>query len=213
MAVVIKPVLEILTPPEFHIAYRLARVEILTVVLMGASRHLIFGLAYAKDTATISKVRTTMAAFKIGLSWLFISTWGLFGAAFSAAVTGLISNIIMFHYSQKKYPLKLEYKALSIMALTAGGIFYWLANWDPSSTSAFGFIDGQFLPWIQGGLEQSFLGSWKDGKLIAVLSERRPLFADVLLKGTLAASFIVVLPIIHQPTRLKWAAAVRQRLS
>ena len=57
MAVVIKPVLEILTPPEFHIAYRIARVEVFTVIMMGAGRHLMFGLAYAKDTAMISKLR------------------------------------------------------------------------------------------------------------------------------------------------------------
>jgi O-antigen/teichoic acid export membrane protein len=54
MAVVVKPVLEILTPPEFHLSYRIARVEIVTVIMQGAGYHLLFGLAYAKDTAMLS---------------------------------------------------------------------------------------------------------------------------------------------------------------
>ncbi len=101
LAVVIKPVLEILTPPEFHIAYRIAQVEIVTVILRGAYRHLLFGLAYAKDTASISRLRIGTSAFKVALSWFFISTWGFFGAAFSAAITALITDVLVFHYSQK----------------------------------------------------------------------------------------------------------------
>ncbi len=213
MAVVIKPLLEVLTPPEFHIAYRIARVEIVTIILMGAYRHLIFGLAYAKDTATISKLRIGTSTFKVALSWFFISTWGIYGAAFSAAVTGLISVILVFHFSQKKYPLRLEWGPLAVMIVCGGGLFLWLNRWDFTTTGAFHMLHEQFLPWVTNGVAQTFLGSWKEGKLITALGERTLPVAEIILKGSVAACFIIVLPIIHPTTRQKWRARVSTRFS
>ncbi len=81
MAVVIKPLLIMLTPEEFHGAYRITRVEILNTIFKGAYYHLAFGLFYAKDTGAISKVRGISSAMKIPMTWFFISTWGIYGAA------------------------------------------------------------------------------------------------------------------------------------
>lgn len=213
LAVVIKPMLEILTPPEFHIAYRIARVEIVTVILQGAYYHLLFGLAYAKDTAMISRLRIGTSIFKVALSWFFISNWGIYGAAFSAAIMGFVSDVLVFHYSQKKYPLQLEWKSLAVLVVTGGGLFLWLSNWDTSSTVVFHTLDEQFLPWIQGGLESTFLGTWKDGKLMAALAQRSAPMAEIILKGSIASCFILVLPVIHPSTRQKWLAKARAKFA
>ena len=213
MAVVIKPMLETLTPPEFHIAYRIAQVEIVTVILRGAGRHALFGLAYAKDTVTISKLRSISAALKILLSWFFITNWGIYGAAFSGAVTALFSIILVFHFSQKRYFLQVEWKALTLMIATGVIMFLGLTHWDYSTSGAFQLLNGQIRPRIQEGIGQTFLGSWKDGKLIIALGERSGQVAEIILKGLLAALFVVILPIIHPPTRQKWLEKVRARFS
>jgi len=213
MAVVIKPLLEIATPSEFHIAYRIARVEIVTIILFGAQRQLMFGLAYAKDTPMLSKLRGGMAAFKVLLSWYFISTWGIYGAAFSAAIAGLITTVLVFRFSQKRYFLQLEYKALAILVAVATGYFLWLTRWDVASTGVFQALDQQFLPWVQEGLSRTFLGGWKDGKLITALDERSEMVAEFIVNGTLAATLILVLPAIHPATRRRWAANVRRKFS
>lgn len=210
MAVVIKPVLQVLTPPEFHLAYRIARIEIVTLIFQGAQFHLVFGLAYAKDMALVSKLRTGAAAAKVLLSWFFIANWGIYGAAFSAAVMGAVAMMMDFHFSQKRYHLPLEYPTLGICAATAGGLFLWLVHWDVTATAAFTWVDSQVLPWLQGGLEHTFLGTWKDGKVMLALTERSAPIAEILLKGPLAAAYIVVLPAIHGPTRTKWLARVRR---
>jgi O-antigen/teichoic acid export membrane protein len=211
MAVLIKPVLEILTPPEFHLAYRIARVEIVTLIFQGAQLHLVFGLAYVKDMALISKLRTVAAAAKVLLSWFFIANWGIYGAAFSAAVMGAVSMMMDYHYSQKRYYLPLEWRTLGICAVTASGLFLMLVHWEVSTTAAFTWVDGQVLPWLRGGLEHTFLGTWKDGKALLALTERSEAIAEILLKGPLAAAYVVVLPAIHGPTRTKWLAKVRRR--
>ncbi len=213
LAVIIKPVLEILTPPEFHIAYRLARVEVLTVILMGANRHLQFGLAYAKDTAMISKLRSSTAALKILLSWFFISNWGIYGAAFSAAVIGMITSVLFYHFSQKRYRLELEWKALGTIGVVGMGYFFLLTNWDLSSFSIYKMIDQQWLPAINSAMEPTFLGTWKEGKLITALGERSGPVAEILINGIIATTFIVVLPAIHAPTRQKWTQKIRRRLA
>ncbi len=51
------------------------------------------------------------------------------------------------------------------------------------------------------------------GKLLTALVERSGPTAEIMLKGTCALTFIVVLPIIHPPTRQKWYAALRRRLA
>ena len=47
----------VLTPAEFHPAYRITRVGIISVILNGAYNHLTFGLAYAKHTKVIALLR------------------------------------------------------------------------------------------------------------------------------------------------------------
>lgn len=206
IAVIVKPLLVILTPPEFHISYRIAQVETLTVILLGANFHLIFGLVYAKDTPTISKLRIIVSGLKVVLSWVFISTWGLFGAAFSALVTGAIHLGLVFHFSQKRYHLPLEWNTLAVIGLAGGGFFLALNNWDFASTTAFRVLDGDFIPWLQEGLQATPLGAWKDGKLVTALDQGSQALAEVLLKGASAAAFIILLPLIHRPTRNNWQA-------
>ncbi len=107
----------------------------------------------------------------------------------------------------------MEWKSLSVLLITGGGLFLWLSHWDFSATGAFQTLNEQFMPWLQGGLEQTFLGSWKEGKLITALGERSRPIAEIVLKGSVAACYIIVLPIIHPSTRQKWLAKARARLS
>jgi hypothetical protein len=124
---------------------------------------------------------------------------------------GAVSMMMDYHYSQKRYYLPLEWRTLGICAVTASGLFLMLVHWEVSTTAAFTWVDGQVLPWLRGGLEHTFLGTWKDGKALVALTERSEAVAEILLKGPLAAAYVVVLPAIHGPTRTKWLAKVRRR--
>ncbi len=212
LAVLIKPLLEILTPPEFHPAYRIARLDILTIIFQGAFYYLDFGLLYAKDTPVISKIRIFISVIKVSLSWFFIANWGLYGAAFSAAISSLLSAVLVFYFSQKRYPLRLEWRTLIILITVAGGMFVWLTNWNWASTGAYEFLNSQFLPWIRNGLDNTFLGGFKEGKLIVALDERSGSVSEVILMGTWAMSFAILLPLIHKATRQRFIAKVRDKL-
>lgn len=210
MAVVIRPVLELLTPPEFHLAYRIARVEIVTTILQGLQFHLAFGLYYAKDTALVSKLRMGAAVIKVLLSWVFISRWGIYGAAFSAAVMGAVGLAADFHFSEKRYKLPLEWRTLGAIVFAAVAAFIWLANWDVTATALFGWVDGTLVPRVQAALADSVLAGWRDGRLVSELRDHSEPVTEILLKGLFAAGFGTLLPLVHPPTRSKWLAAARR---
>ncbi len=210
MAVVIRPVLELLTPPEFHLAYRIARVEILTTILQGLQFHLSFGLFYARDTALVSKLRGGGALVKVLLSWVFIATWGIYGAAFSAAIMGLVGLGLDFHFSQKRYRLPLEWRTLGAIIGTALAVFLVLVNWDVTGTALFAWVEGTMMPRLQAALADSFLAGWRDGRLVAELDVHSEPLTGIALKGLFAAGFGLLLPLVHQPTRGKWLAAIRR---
>lgn len=213
MAVVIQPVLELLTPPEFHPAYRIARIEIVTTILQGMQAHLVFGLIYAKDTGTISKLRIITTVAKLLLSWIFVASWGIKGAALSAAVMGLISLWLDFHYSQKHYRLPMEWRTLGAIIGAAVAVFLVLAGWDVKSTALFAWIDGTMMPRLQQALAGSALADWRDGKLVQLLGQNSEPLTGILLKGLLATTFGALIPFVHPPTRERWLAAARRLCS
>jgi O-antigen/teichoic acid export membrane protein len=203
LAVTIKPLLIILTPPEFHSAYRITRVEILTVIFGGAYYHLSFGLFYAKDTKTIAKLRGWSSALKVPLTWFFISNWGIFGAAYSAALTSLAVGIIGFRLSQNKYKLDLEWRKLGLIGGTGIVLFFLITNWNLDGNPIFRGLENEVMPWLQNGLQDTALGTWKEGKAVRVFAQMSAQLSDILLRGFTALSFILLIPYVHAPTKAR----------
>ena len=203
LAAVIKPLFVVLTPQEFHGAYRITRVEIVTIILRGAYYHLVFGIFYAKDTKTIAKLRGWSAALKIPLTWVFISTWGIFGAAYSAAITNLIVDVVGFRLAQKHYRLDLEWNKIGAIVGTGLVMFLLITNWDFKESGIFMTIDGQFIPWAAESLNGTFIGHWKDGKAIQILIQRSAPLSEIMIRGSASLLFVGLMPLVHTPTRKK----------
>ncbi len=201
MAVIIKPVLVILTPVEFHFAYRIAQIEVITLILNGVYFHLTFGLFYAKHTGTLAKIRGWTSAIKVGMAWLFISMWGISGAAWSAAIIGALSVLLGFHFGQKQFQIKMEWKKIILICGTALGVFFILSRWNVSGSGAYEMIDKQWLPAINNVVSDSPLGAWKEGKLPVLLAERSGPVAEAAVNGFLAALFGLMAPVVHDGTR------------
>lgn len=201
MAVVIRPVLIILTPPEFHAAYRIAQVEIATIILNGVYMHVIFGLFYAKHTGTLARIRGWTSALKVGLAYGCISLWGIAGAAWSAAIIGLISVLLGFNLAQRRYKVQYPWPRILLLLGLAGAGFLLLGTWDPAGSPPHDLLVDSWLPALRSGIDATPLGTWKDGKVGMLLAERTGPIAEVLIKGLLAALFALVLPAVHDGSR------------
>jgi O-antigen/teichoic acid export membrane protein len=201
IAVNIRTVLEMLTPPEFWPAYRIARIEVVTAILQGIYLHVGFGLYYAKDTRTMALIRGSMSAVKVGLSVLFIHLWGLYGAAFSAMLTQAVVTAWGSTVSQRRYRIDLEWRKLTLIVGAAAVLFVVLAGLDLSGFAPVAWLRDTVLPAAVDGLSGTSLGAWKDGKIPAVLSARSDLIADLVVRVVLCCTYLLVFPVIHRETR------------
>jgi len=211
MAVIIKPLLTILTPPEFHTAYRIAQVEIITMILSGSYFHLTFGLLYVKHTHTLARIRGWTAIIKVGISWFCISLWGIAGAAWSAAIIGLCMVVVGFICAQRQYHICMEWKKIALICCLALGMFTILNLCNLADIAIYQTIENRWLPLLIDGIKSSPLGDWKDGKLPIVLAERCAPITEMVVNGFLSALFGLLLPLIHNETRHKLLKFVFRR--
>jgi len=201
IAVNIKTVLHLLTPPEFWPAYRIARIDVLALILTGCYYHVSFGLYYAKDTATMSKLRAATSVVKVLLSYLFIRFWGLYGAAWSAFITALILATAGGVLAQRRYRIELEWRKIAAVVGWAVVLFLLLTRTDLRVLGAWRWLDGTALPQLVDILSRTPVGSWKDGKVMALLSERSALTADLVLQVLFCFGYLAIVPALHSETR------------
>jgi O-antigen/teichoic acid export membrane protein len=111
----VEDLLTIMTPPEFWPAARVARVDIITVVLSGVNTLLLFGLIFRKMTTTISKIRISLAVVKIPLAFVMISSFQLAGAAYSALLIEAVMTGVVLAISQRSYRVEYEYARVALI--------------------------------------------------------------------------------------------------
>jgi len=201
MAVNIQPILEILTPPEFWPAARITRIEIVTTILTGSYYHLSFGLIWAKDTKMMSKLRGWTSVVKIGLAYLFISLWGFAGAAISACIIAAVLSALGFYFGQRRYRLQIEYAKLAGISAAVLGIYYFLSEFDLTRLRIVQYSIDHVMPGIVESVRDSFLGSWKEGKVVRVLDTRSLLIVEIFFKTAFCMPYVALFPMVNKRTR------------
>jgi O-antigen/teichoic acid export membrane protein len=210
LSVNIHTVLQLLTPPEFWPAFSIARIQTMQVIVHGIGMHLTFGLIYAKRTAVMARIAMATSTLKVGLSYLFISLWGLYGAAWSSLVTATVYMIWGHALAQRHYRLPLEWRKLALIAGFAGAVFLAI---DRLPTATIAERGEPAIAWTQdrlAGAQDTALGRWKDGKLLRILSDRTDLILDLVVRSLLVGVYLVILPLVHVETqrrlRRRWDA-------
>ncbi len=208
LAVTIRSLLELMTPPEFWPAARIAQIEILTTILSGSTGYLTFGLVYHKRTATLSVVKSVLTPVKMALGFAMISFWGLAGAAYSALLVEGITLGWIGLRSQGLYRIPLEYGKIVVVLLV--GILIYLAL-DGNSYTHFGpagFIRRELLAPLVIFLQGISSGEWRLlEKIIQVLQAKEGQVVSLGLNALFSLSFWIVFPFVYQRT-IKNAASV-----
>ena len=115
--------LRLLTPEEFWGAAMIGRLGIMSTILTGTFAYLEFGLLFTRRTRTLSVITSVKAVVKLGLSYFFISHWGLRGAALSAVVTDLIAVVWVFRAAQHAYRIEMEWRRVLTIGSAAVLLF------------------------------------------------------------------------------------------
>ncbi|MEZ4386111.1 MAG: lipopolysaccharide biosynthesis protein [Candidatus Krumholzibacteriia bacterium] len=201
----IRVLLQLLTPEEFWGAFRIARVEVVTTVLMGCYGYLQFGLFWAKKTDLIARTRIVTAIGKVGLSYLMISLWGIYGAAYSAMIMNAVLVVWIHILSQRYYHQIIEWHKIALIVGGAALLFVaidrietaTIAGWlQPLAPAARALVDR---------LADTWLGTWKDGKVVALLDRSGILVVDLAVRTLLCGLFLLLMPFVHVETQQKLA--------
>lgn len=171
LAVCIKDIIKLLTPPVFWDAYRIAQIEIATVLISSCYYHLFFGLYYTKQTKTISLIRTVTSGIKIGLSFVFIKMMGIYGAAYSACLVASIQLLWTAAKAQKVYPIRIEYQKIAAIIVIGVLFFVCLPSINLEGLAVF-VHRAEITQNVLGILASSPLGIWKSGLILKILENK-----------------------------------------
>lgn len=201
LAVNIHTVLRLLTPPEFWDAFPIARIQTLQVIMHGVGMHLTFGLIYAKRTGVMARLAMLTATIKVGLAYVLISTWGLYGAAWSSLLASTIYAVWGHVLARRHYPFLMEWPKLALMTGAAVALFLGIDRLTTEQIAAWG---APLLDAMQSGLDGlrgTWLGTWRDGKLLIILSRRGDLVLDLGVRTLLTAAYLLIMPLVHTETQ------------
>jgi len=99
----------------YYESYKYIPWLVLSVCFFGMQNFFIIGLHYAKRTRRVALITLIVLGFSMGLNLLLIPWIGLYGAAITSILSGLLMTLLNFFQSQKYYPITYELKKVGII--------------------------------------------------------------------------------------------------
>ena len=99
----------------YYESYKYVPLLVLAICFFGMQNFFIIGLHYAKRTRKIAFITLIVLVFSLGLNIILIPRIGLYGAAFTAILSGLLMTLMNFFQSQKYYPIRYEWKKVGFI--------------------------------------------------------------------------------------------------
>lgn len=100
------------TDKIYHKALFIIPILSLGILLSTIKDVAINGLNIVKKTKIVSVIVPLVAAFHLGLSYLIIPVFGVYGAAVASAISQSIFLLVVLHFAQKYYPIPYEFKRI-----------------------------------------------------------------------------------------------------
>jgi O-antigen/teichoic acid export membrane protein len=128
ISIFIKEIMFIMAAQGFQEATVVVPLVALGYILYGMANYFTLGMMITKRTKYIAWVQLSAAGISILFNALFISRYGVMGAATSTVLSFLFLAIFSFIISQRLYPIPFEYGRVSILFALAMSIFG-LSRW------------------------------------------------------------------------------------
>jgi O-antigen/teichoic acid export membrane protein len=206
LAVSIGDLLMLLTPREFWGAARIARIEIVTTILAGATAFFSFGLMFRKMTGRISTVRMSMALVKIPLACVMIFSFQLAGAAYSALIVEGITTWAMLTLSQKHFRVEYEYARLLIIAGIGLLICAFITNDGVAQAFNLATVRQATLQLAKDLIGLAPLAGPESGKWLKVVLDRQDSLISLFINLCCSLVFLVAAPLLFLPRSAKRVA-------
>ena len=196
LAVSIQSILKLTTPSDFWPAIAIAKIEIMTTIINGSISYLSFGILYQKKTMLLSLIIGILTPVKIFFSFIFISVWGLKGAAYSALIMECVLLIWIFIKAQALYKLPLEYWKIFIIIIFGFILFYLLGTDNYLHEVVVLYVIEHLIFPLVSVLNDTLFQDWNLGKTAKILKEREGDAILLFLNAFFALSFLALMPFI-----------------
>ena len=132
-----KEVLKIFSDKEFWDAYLVIPFIVFTYSIWSLRKIIGVAVTIKRKTQGTAVINFIGAAVNIGLNFLLIPRYGIFGAAYATLVTFVIVIVLMFLYNQKLMKLYYEWKRIIKIIIVTAAIFLagYLVNIDSIAIS------------------------------------------------------------------------------
>jgi O-antigen/teichoic acid export membrane protein len=120
-------VIDLVSPPAYQPAARVAPLLVLAYVIYGAYRHFQVGLNVSGRSRSIAGSFLAAALVNLGLNLLLIPLWGMMGAAAATVLSYALMAGLVLVGSQRTYRIPYEWGRVLRLALWAGLLF--AAGW------------------------------------------------------------------------------------
>jgi len=117
---------------SYYSAYHFVPLLVTAISFFGIQNFFIIGLHYAKKTRQVALITLIVLIFSLLLNTILIPRIGLYGAAITAILSGLLMILMSYMQSQKFYPIRYEIrKVIIIIAVFAAilGSNFLLNRW------------------------------------------------------------------------------------
>jgi len=118
-----KEILQIFSDREFWDAYLVIPLIVFTYAIWSTRKILNVAITIYRKTQATAVIEFTGAAVNIGLNFLLIPRYGIFGAAYATLITYIIVTMAMFFYNQKLMKLYYEWPRIIKLLLATAIIF------------------------------------------------------------------------------------------
>ena len=136
LSLVIRAVISVVSPPQFHAAYRVVPVVALAYVFYGMSYYFQTGTYVSKKTAYLGLMGAICATANVGLNFALIPRFAAMGAAWATALSFMLMAVLAYAFSQRVYRIPYSLAKIILPVAAAAGAYYLSTMIDVSSVVA-----------------------------------------------------------------------------
>ena len=110
--------------PQFLVAHKIVPIFTLAFVFKGMQYMFMLGFHYVKKTRYIAYIVTSILFVNIGLNYLLIPIYGIWGAALATVISSFLIAAISYLLSEKFYPVHYEMGKTFVVFLVGSSIYF-----------------------------------------------------------------------------------------
>lgn len=124
VALFAREIVMIMTTEPYWDAYKIVPLIALAHIFHSFYYHFSVGITYFKKTKYLAYVDISAGVFNLILNYFLITSFGIWGAAYSTLITYVTRAVLVYYYSNKLFPIIFEKIRIYKIIFSAGAIYF-----------------------------------------------------------------------------------------